>query len=66
MKQLLRFYPAPPGSIRISGIPLEELAMERMREWIGYVPQEHLLLSKSVRDNIALGRPMLLRGIFVG
>ncbi|MGG1597534.1 ABC transporter ATP-binding protein [Paenibacillus naphthalenovorans] len=62
LKQLLRFYPAPPGSIRISGIPLEELAMERVREWIGYVPQEHLLLSKSVRDNIALGRPYASEG----
>ncbi|MBP1157583.1 MULTISPECIES: ABC transporter transmembrane domain-containing protein [unclassified Paenibacillus] len=57
LKQLLRFYPAPPGSVRISGIPLEQLPIERVREWIGYVPQEHLLLSKSVRDNIALGRP---------
>lgn len=57
LKQLLRFYPAPPGSIQISGLPLEELSVERVREWIGYVPQEHLLLSKSVRDNIALGRP---------
>ncbi|MCM3269882.1 ABC transporter ATP-binding protein [Paenibacillus elgii] len=57
LKQLLRFYPAPAGSVRLSDVPIEELAIEHVRGWIGYVSQEHLLLSKSVRDNIALGRP---------
>lgn len=28
-----------------------------MRRWIAYVPQEHLLLSKTIRENIALGKP---------
>ncbi|TVY10239.1 ABC transporter ATP-binding protein [Paenibacillus cremeus] len=57
LKQLLRFYPVAPGSVRLSDVPVEQLATERIRGWIGYVPQEHLLLSKTVRDNIALGRP---------
>ena len=28
-----------------------------MREWIGYVPQDHVLFSRSVRENILFGRP---------
>ena len=31
--------------------------MDQMKRWVAYVPQEHLLLSKSIRDNIALGKP---------
>jgi ATP-binding cassette, subfamily B, multidrug efflux pump len=57
LKQLLRYYPAEPGKVRISDIPVEELTVEQVRSWIGYVPQEHLLLSKTVRQNIALGVP---------
>ncbi|UUZ97567.1 ABC transporter ATP-binding protein/permease [Paenibacillus sp. P25] len=61
LKQLLRFYPVEPGTVRVSGTPIEDIPVHRLREWIGYVPQEHLLLSKSVRDNIALGRPEALQ-----
>ncbi|WP_284643627.1 ABC transporter ATP-binding protein [Paenibacillus silviterrae] len=57
LKQLLRYYTVEPGKVRISGIPIEQLTVERIRSWIGYVPQEHLLLSKTVRQNIALGVP---------
>ncbi|MNR12837.1 putative multidrug resistance ABC transporter ATP-binding/permease protein YheI [compost metagenome] len=30
--------------------------MDQIKRWVAYVPQEHLLLSKSIRDNIALGK----------
>ncbi|WP_281890285.1 ABC transporter ATP-binding protein [Paenibacillus sp. YYML68] len=57
LKQLLRFYPITSGELLISGTPIESISVEAVRGWIGYVPQEHLLLSKSIRDNIALGVP---------
>ncbi|MFD0674551.1 ABC transporter ATP-binding protein [Cohnella sp. GCM10027633] len=57
LKQLLRQYPLAEGKLLVSGIPIERIAMDRLKEWIAYVPQEHLLLSKSIRDNIALGKP---------
>lgn len=57
LKQLLRQYPIEPGKLRIAGVPIERIALERVRGWIGYVPQEHLLLSKSIRDNIRFGCP---------
>jgi ATP-binding cassette subfamily B protein/ATP-binding cassette subfamily C protein/ATP-binding cassette subfamily B multidrug efflux pump len=55
---LLRFYPAPPGSIRIDGTPLEAIAEDRFRERVGLVPQEPFLLAATARENIAMGRPL--------
>ncbi len=57
LKQLLRQYPIAEEQLLISGVPVEQLALERVKAWVAYVPQEHLLLSKSIRDNIALGKP---------
>ena len=33
------------------------MTKERIRDWIGYVPQDHILFSRSVRENILFGRP---------
>jgi ABC-type multidrug transport system, ATPase and permease components len=57
LKQLLRQYPLSPGMLFVSDVPAENIALERMKTWMAYVPQEHLLLSKTIRDNIALGKP---------
>lgn len=57
LKQLLRQYTVEPDKLFIADIPVEQLAIERVKSWIAYVPQEHQLLSKSIRDNIALGKP---------
>ncbi|MDQ6421356.1 ABC transporter ATP-binding protein [Paenibacillus sp. LHD-117] len=57
LKQLLRQYPVQPDSAFISEAPIERISIEQLKHWIAYVPQEHLLLSKSIRDNIALGKP---------
>ena len=55
---LLRFYPAPPASIRVDGVPLEELEESHLRDRVAFVPQEPFLWAASVRDNIAMGRPL--------
>ncbi|NEW07365.1 ATP-binding cassette domain-containing protein [Paenibacillus sp. SYP-B3998] len=57
LKQLLRQYPIEPEKLFIAGVPVEQIALDQMKRWVAYVPQEHLLLSKSIRDNIALGKP---------
>ncbi len=57
LKQLLRQYPIQSEAAFISGTPIERISLETLTGWIAYVPQEHLLLSKSIRDNIALGKP---------
>ena len=55
---LLRFYPAPAGSIRIDGVPLDGIAEDSFRASVGLVPQEPFLLAATARENIALGRPL--------
>ncbi|CAH0166837.1 putative multidrug resistance ABC transporter ATP-binding/permease protein YheI [Peribacillus simplex] len=56
VKQLLREYPLGTGEIAFAGMPLEQLDLEDIRKWIGYVPQDHFLFSKSVRENILFGK----------
>lgn len=57
LKQLLRQYPIEPERLQISGVAIERIPLARVKGWIGYVSQEHLLLSKTIRDNITLGKP---------
>ncbi|QHW31687.1 ATP-binding cassette domain-containing protein [Paenibacillus rhizovicinus] len=56
LKQLLRQYPLAEEQLFIAGVPVEAIGLDRVKQWVSYVPQEHLLLSKSIRDNIALGK----------
>jgi ATP-binding cassette subfamily B protein/ATP-binding cassette subfamily C protein/ATP-binding cassette subfamily B multidrug efflux pump len=55
---LLRFYPAPAGSIRIDGVPVDAIAEDHFRDSVGLVPQDPFLLAASARENIAMGRPL--------
>lgn len=57
LKQLLREHPSGSGDLLLSGTPIEHIAAERLHSWIGYVPQEQILFSKSVRENIRFGKP---------
>lgn len=56
LKQLLRQFPIEPGKLLFAGVPIERIALDQVKRWVAYVPQEHLLLSKSIRDNVALGK----------
>ena len=51
---LLRFYPAPPGTLLIDGQPLHSLGDEAFRRDVGLVPQEPFLLAASACENIAM------------
>lgn len=55
LKQLLRQYPSQEKQLFISDVPIENIEPVRLVSWVGYVPQEHLLLSKSIEENIRLG-----------
>jgi ATP-binding cassette subfamily B multidrug efflux pump len=55
---LLRFYPAPAGSIRIDGTPVESIGEDHFRDRVGLVPQEPFLLAATARENITMGRPL--------
>lgn len=56
IKQLLREYPLGEGEILISGVPLNKIPIERVQSWIGYVPQQHILFSRTIKENILLGK----------
>jgi ATP-binding cassette subfamily B multidrug efflux pump len=56
LKQLLREYPLGSGEIAVSGVPLEEVEIDRLLSWIGYVPQQPILFSRTIRENILFGR----------
>ncbi|WP_282926062.1 ABC transporter ATP-binding protein [Helcococcus kunzii] len=56
LKQLLRFYDIEEGEILFDGKPAEAYSIKSIRDKMGYVPQQHLLFSKSVYDNIAFGK----------
>lgn len=55
LRQFLREYPIGRDMLKVNGTPYEDVALETVRGWTGYVSQEHLLFSKSVRDNILFG-----------
>ena len=53
---LPRFYDVKSGNIKVDGTDLREFTLESLRRNIGMVPQENLLFSGTVEDNIRLGR----------
>lgn len=53
--QLLRFYAKGKGELLINHIPVEKIDYMQLRSFFGYVPQEHVLFSKTVQQNIELG-----------
>ncbi|AIF42664.1 ABC transporter ATP-binding protein [Virgibacillus sp. SK37] len=55
-KLLLRQYPGVKGKIKISGVDLHHLSLDQIRSWIGYVPQDQIMFSKSIRENIQFGK----------
>ncbi|WP_338749417.1 ABC transporter ATP-binding protein [Bacillus sp. FJAT-52991] len=57
IKQLLRQYPHPEGHLTIGDVDIQEQTKEQILHWIGYVPQDHVLFSRTVRENILFGQP---------
>ncbi len=54
-KQLLREYMPPKGKLTINDTPINRFTLDTTRSWIGYVPQEHVLFSKTVKENLLFG-----------
>eukprot|EP00545_Synedropsis_sp_CCMP1620_P013131 CAMPEP_0119006186 /NCGR_PEP_ID=MMETSP1176-20130426/2153_1 /TAXON_ID=265551 /ORGANISM="Synedropsis recta cf, Strain CCMP1620" /LENGTH=1320 /DNA_ID=CAMNT_0006958075 /DNA_START=89 /DNA_END=4051 /DNA_ORIENTATION=+ len=53
----LRFYEATEGQVLVDGHMIQDLNVAWLRQHIGYVGQQPILFSGSVRDNILLGKP---------
>lgn len=56
LRQLLREYPLSEGNLNIDGIDIASQSKEQILDWIGYVPQDHVLFSRTIRENILFGK----------
>ena len=54
---LLRFYDPEAGAIRVDGVDIRDLRFADLRSALAIVPQEPVLFTASVADNIRFGRP---------
>ena len=56
VKQLLRQMPTKDNMLYINGIPVENINKESLRSHISYVPQEHILFTRTVYENVEMGK----------
>lgn len=54
---LPRFYDPQQGDIFIDGVNLRQVTLNSLRRQIGIVPQETILFSGTIAENIAFGQP---------
>lgn len=53
---LLRLYQVDSGTIKFGGYDINRIPIKKIRDMIGYVPQDNFLFSKTVKYNIGFGR----------
>ena len=51
-----RFYDVTQGAVRLDGVDVRELPLEKVREQIGIVPQKAVLFAGTIRDNMRWGK----------
>ncbi|WP_254229833.1 ABC transporter ATP-binding protein [Wolbachia pipientis] len=57
LKLLLRFHDPSEGSITIDGQNIKTIALNDLRSLFGLVPQDHMIFSCSIMENILYGKP---------
>lgn len=57
VKQLLSLYPIDTDHLYLDGEKFYKYSISSVREKIGYVPQNHMIFSKSIKENIKLSKP---------
>ncbi|NHK31727.1 MAG: ABC transporter ATP-binding protein [Asgard group archaeon] len=57
IKLLMRLYDPTAGAIYIDGINIKDMELDKLRDNIGVIEQEVFLFSKTIRENIAYGKP---------
>jgi ATP-binding cassette subfamily B multidrug efflux pump len=65
LAMLPRLHNPPPGTVFVDGVDVRHIPLAVLRGAIGFVPQEPLLFSASIRDNIELGSGKWGRRSFV-
>ena len=54
---LMRFYVPQQGEVLLDGVPIAQMDLHDLRQRIGVVPQEAVVFSGTVTDNIRYGKP---------
>jgi ATP-binding cassette subfamily B protein len=57
LQLLLRFYDPQTGVVRVDGLDVRSLDPTALRQRLGLVPQDPVIFSASVAENIRFGRP---------
>lgn len=56
---ITRLFDATSGAVKVDGVDVKDLKQKTLRSLIGYVPQQGLLFSGTIRENIAFTNPTL-------
>ena len=62
MRIMLKIYPYSLGSIRLLGQEIQACSAISLRNQVGYVPQENLMFSGTVKENLMMGNHHLVIG----
>ncbi len=57
VRTIPRIFDPPPGCVHLGGEDVRDLSLAKLREMIGFVPQDPFLFSASIAENIAFGNP---------
>ena len=55
----VRLWDPPPGTVFVNGQDVRAIPLAALRGAVGYVPQEGFLFSRSILDNVTLGRDIV-------
>lgn len=64
-KLMLGFYQPDSGAIYLDGVDIKQIDPVDLRRYISYIPQNNILLSGSVRENIMIGCPWATEQAFL-
>jgi ATP-binding cassette, subfamily B, multidrug efflux pump len=52
-----RLYDPPPNTLFVDGVDVMNMPQQQLRDALGFIPQDTLLFSKTIGENIAYGKP---------
>jgi ATP-binding cassette, subfamily B (MDR/TAP), member 1 len=56
LQMMMRFYDPDEGRVTLDGIDLRQFDLQWLRQQIGYIGQEPLLFSTTIRENLLIGK----------
>lgn len=57
IRLLLREFDVTKGRIMVGSVPIDQVLLASLRKKMGYVPQEHIMFTGTIYENIAFAKP---------